>query len=124
MVAVDTSTLIAFFQGERGPDVAAVKASLPEGDIKLPPVVVPEILSQPKLPQEHRSVILNLPTLELHEGYWLRAAEVRSKLLALRLRARLPDTLIAQSCIDYDVALITRDRDFRHFAKHCGLRLA
>jgi len=23
-----------------------------------------------------------------------------------------------------DVALITRDKDFRHFAKHCGLKLA
>jgi predicted nucleic acid-binding protein len=36
----------------------------------------------------------------------------------------LPDTLIAQSCIDHDVALIARDEDFRHFAEHCGLRLA
>jgi predicted nucleic acid-binding protein len=45
-------------------------------------------------------------------------------LLARRLRARLADTLIAQSCIDNDVALITRDADFRHFAKYCGLRLA
>jgi len=32
--------------------------------------------------------------------------------------------LIAQACIDNDVALITRDADFRHFAKHCGLKLA
>jgi hypothetical protein len=31
---------------------------------------------------------------------------------------------IAQSCIDADVKLITRDRDFRHFATHCGLKLA
>jgi predicted nucleic acid-binding protein len=42
----------------------------------------------------------------------------------IKLRARLPDALIAQSCIDHDVALITRDRDFRYFAKYCGLRLA
>jgi len=34
----------------------------------------------------------------------------------------LADTLIAQICIDHDVPLITRDKDFRHFAKH-GLRL-
>ncbi len=40
------------------------------------------------------------------------------------LRAKIADTLIAQSCIDHDVALITRDGDFRHFAKHCGLKLA
>jgi predicted nucleic acid-binding protein len=36
----------------------------------------------------------------------------------------LGDALIAQSCIDHDVPLITRDTDFRHFAKHCGLKLA
>jgi predicted nucleic acid-binding protein len=45
-------------------------------------------------------------------------------LLARKLRARLPDTLIAQSCIDHDIPLIARDTDFRHFAKHCGLKLA
>jgi predicted nucleic acid-binding protein len=43
---------------------------------------------------------------------------------AKRLKAKVADTLIAQSCIDHDVALITRDGDFRHFAKHCGLKLA
>ena len=26
--------------------------------------------------------------------------------------------------IDHDLPLITRDADFRHFAKHCGLKLA
>jgi predicted nucleic acid-binding protein len=40
------------------------------------------------------------------------------------LKAAVADALIAQSCIDNDVALITRDPDFRHFAKHCGLKLA
>jgi predicted nucleic acid-binding protein len=60
----------------------------------------------------------------VREGYWIRAAEARSKLLAHRLRARLPDALIAQSCLDHDLPLITRDRDFRHFVEHCGLRLA
>jgi hypothetical protein len=39
------------------------------------------------------------------------------------LRAKTADALIAQSCIDHDVALIARDRDFRHFVRHCGLKL-
>jgi hypothetical protein len=42
----------------------------------------------------------------------------------MRLKARLPDALIAQSCIDHDVALITRDVDFQKYADHCGLKLA
>lgn len=56
--------------------------------------------------------------------YWERAASTRHKLLSMRLKARLPDALIAQSCIDHDVALITRDVDFQKYADHCGLKLA
>ena len=33
------------------------------------------------------------------------------------------DTLIAQSCLDQSSPLVTRDRDFRHFAKAAGLPL-
>jgi len=32
-------------------------------------------------------------------------------------------TLIAQSCIDHHVPLITRDGDFRPFARYAGLTL-
>jgi predicted nucleic acid-binding protein len=124
MVAVDTSTLIALIQGAHGGDIDALRVALPGGDVSLPPVVLTEVLSEPTLPAEHRAVFHELPVLELTEGFWLRAAAIRARLLARRLRARLPDTLIAQSCIDHGVPLITRDRDFRHFAKHCGLKLA
>jgi predicted nucleic acid-binding protein len=58
------------------------------------------------------------------DGYWQRAGESRRALKTHKLKARIADALIAQSCIDHDVALITRDVDFRHFAKHCGLKLA
>jgi predicted nucleic acid-binding protein len=44
--------------------------------------------------------------------------------LGTRRKARLADVLIAQSCLDHRVALITRDRDFRHFARIARLRLA
>ena len=33
------------------------------------------------------------------------------------------DALIAQSCIDHGIPLITRDRDFRAFAEAAGLDL-
>jgi predicted nucleic acid-binding protein len=124
MAAVDSSTLIAFIQGDRGPDVELFEASLATADIVLPPVVVSEVLSEPQLPARHRAAILALPMLELSAGYWLRAAETRAILLRRKLRARLPDALIAQACIDNDVALINRDSDFRHFARYCGLKLA
>jgi predicted nucleic acid-binding protein len=48
---------------------------------------------------------------------------LRSRVLAAGRRARLADTLIAQSCLDHDVSLVTADRDFRHFAKAGKLRV-
>jgi predicted nucleic acid-binding protein len=43
--------------------------------------------------------------------------------LAKRRKARLGDALIAQTCVDGGIALITRDRDFRVFAQAAGLHL-
>ncbi len=124
MVAVDSSTFIAYIAGQSGQDVELFRAGLRASDIVLPPVVLMELLSEPRLPATHRTVLLRLPIMEIGTDYWIRAAGSRAAVLSHKLRARLPDTLIAQSCIDHDVALITRDKDFRHFAKHCGLTLA
>jgi predicted nucleic acid-binding protein len=38
-------------------------------------------------------------------------------------KARVADALIAQSCFDQSTPLVTRDRDFRHFAAAAGLPL-
>jgi len=123
MVAIDTSTLIAYIQGDSGLDVERFDAALTANAAFLPPVVLTEMLSEPRLPKEHRNLVLRLPSLVVTDGYWLRAAAARAAVIAHKLRARLPNALIAQSCMDHDLALVTRDRDFRHFAKHCGLRL-
>lgn len=45
-------------------------------------------------------------------------------MLGRRRRARLADALVAQSCIYHGVRLVTRDADFRHFARLGGLHLA
>ena len=124
MIAVDSSTIIPFMAGNRGRDVDTFVTALRAGDVALPPVVLSEVLSDPRLPREHRGLVLEWPLLNISDGYWIRAAACRATLVSLKLRARLPDVLIAQSCIDHDLALITRDNDFRHFAKHCRLKLA
>jgi predicted nucleic acid-binding protein len=124
MIATDTSSLVAYLSGTGGSDVELLATALSGGNLILPPVVVTEILSDPaprKLLQPHIEALELLP---IEEGYWQRAGEQRRVLKQLGLRAKIADALIAQSCIDHDVPLITRDNDFRHFAKHCGLRLA
>ena len=124
MIAVDTSTLVAFLAGETGPDVETLDAALAHDRVRVPPVVVTEILSAPRAPAQVERVILALPTLAIADGYWERAGRLRGRLLARRLRAPLADVLICQSCLDHDLALVTRDDDFARFARHCDLRLA
>ena len=124
MMAVDSSTIIAYLGGVAGRDVELFDAALMAAEISIPPVALAEVLSEPALPPDHRNVVLRLPVLEIDADHWARAAATRATVLARRLRARLADTLIAQTCIDHGIALITRDGDYRHFAKHCGLKLA
>ena len=57
------------------------------------------------------------------DDYWRRAASLRRDALIVGIHASVPDALIAQICIDYDLPLITYDPDFRHFVP-AGLKLA
>jgi predicted nucleic acid-binding protein len=126
LIAVDSSSWIAFFSDREpaGDDTSLVESALADRQACLPPVVLTELLSDPKLPRDLRTGILRLPLLEPLPGYWQRAGELRAKVSARRHRARLADALIAQSCLDHDVRLVTRDEDFRFFSRWGGLRLA
>jgi len=123
MIAADTSSLIAFLDGEETADAIAVKRALQDLTLHLPPVVVMEALSDPKAVSSIRAFLEDMPMLEITGNYWIRAAATRQLLLGHGLKAKLGDALVAQSCIDHDAVLITRDRDFRHFTKYCGLKL-
>jgi predicted nucleic acid-binding protein len=123
VIAADTSTWIAYFQGEGGEDVDLLDRALYERQLLMPPAVLTEILSAPKLPSEVSRTLSDLPLVEIEPGYWQRAGELRAKVLAKRHKARLGDALIAQSCIDRGIPLLTRDRDFRAFVGAAGLDL-
>lgn len=123
MIAIDSSSLIAFLKGNEGADVDAVSMALAQKQAVLPPVVLSELLSDPKLPHTVASLLKQLPLLPLIEGFWERVGANRSTILKEGKKARLADALIAQSCLDHHVTLITRDNDFRHFAAKLGLRV-
>jgi len=123
VIAVDTSTWIAFLQGDPGDDADLLDKALQDRQVVMPPVVLTELLSDPKLPEAVSADVLELPLLDIKPGYWQRAGELRAKVLAKRRKARLGDALIAQSCIDHGIPLLTRDRDFRAFAEAAGFDL-
>ena len=123
MIAADASSFIAHLSGAQGEDVDILDQALSDHLVVLPPVVLVELLSDPKLFPNISELLKMLPLLEPTDGYWDRAGVLRAKALSKGRKARLADTLIAQSCMDHDVPLIARDRDFRMFANFAGLKV-
>ncbi len=115
MIAIDTSSLVEFLKGSKGKDIDLTEIALEENNLILPPIVLSEIFSDPKLSNRIKKSLQDIPSLALIDGFWIRAGQLRSQVLAEKQRARLGDALIAQFCIDHDIALLTRDRDFKAF---------
>jgi predicted nucleic acid-binding protein len=124
VIAADTSTWVAYLEGSAGADVEALDRALEDRQVVMAPVVLTELLSDPKLPSGIAKTFLEVPLIEIASDYWQRAGALRAKVLAKRRRARLGDALIAQSCIDRGIRLVTRDRDFRAFVEAADLDLA
>ena len=123
MIAIDSSSFIAYLGGDKGPDVQATGLALEHRQAIIPPVALSELLSDASISHAVRRLFERLPLLEIIDGYWARAGFLRARVLSRGRRARLADTLIAQSCLDHDVELVTRDADFGHFADVAGLRI-
>jgi len=123
MICADTNSMIAALGGELGRDVDLIRNALRDRSLVLAPAVVSELLSDPELPAAIEQYVLDMPQLEITPGYWERAGKLRARMLRQHSRPKLADALIAQSCLDHDVPLVTRDRDFISFQKFAGLRL-
>ena len=123
MISADTSTWVAFLEGEQGADTELLDRALADRQVLMVPAVLTELLSDPKLPADVARTLSDVPLAEIEIDYWQRAGRLRAKVLAKRRKARLGDALIAQSCLDRGISLITRDRDFRAFAEAAGLAL-
>ena len=102
---------------EPAEEVGAHEASI------LPQPVVAELLSAQSLTSDIREMLVPLPMLDIGEGYWARRG-LHAQIVRCGFRPRLADALIAQSCLDHDLTLITRDRDFGYFSRHAGLRIS
>ncbi len=123
MIAADSSSLINFFRKENTPDALQVEKAIADNALYLPPPVVTELLSNPKLQPHNREIILVTEMLKTDDKLWHRSGDLRAKVIAKGRKAKLGDALIAQVCIDHDVPLITADMDFENFVP-LGLKLA
>jgi predicted nucleic acid-binding protein len=123
LIAADTSTVIAYLAGETGADVDQFESAMSAFELRLPPPVLSELRAVPDNDGRLAALLQAAPLVPLREGFWDRAGLNRCALLERGLKARFADSLIAQCCIDEGVPLLTRDRDYRHFERFCGLKL-
>ncbi len=124
MMIVDASVIVSWLAGEAGRESRALEALLSKEEACLAPVTITELLSHTREAPGLDEVISHFGRLELTEGYWERAGFLRAKLRKAGRKAGLGDALVAQACIDHDLPLLARDRDFRAFAEVGGLKLA
>jgi predicted nucleic acid-binding protein len=124
MIAIDTSTWIAYLQGEEALDTKLLDQALADRQVLMVPAVLTELLSDPKLVIEVRELLEQVPLIEILDGYWKRAGVLRALVLRKKKKARLGDALIAQCCLDRQVPLLTRDQDFKNFVEAAGLELS
>jgi predicted nucleic acid-binding protein len=123
MIAADTSTWIAFLEGAPGQDAQLLEQALKDRQVLMIPVVLTELVSGPLVSSGVAETLSEIPTIEVDSGYWQRAGQLRAKVLSMRRKARLGDALIAQTCIDRGIPLLTRDKDFRAFSDAVQLNL-
>ena len=123
MIAADTSTWVAFLEGADGEDAHMLDRALEDRQVLMVPVVLTELLSDPELPADVAETLSAVPLIEIEFGYWQRAGALRAKVLAKRRKGRLGDALIAQTCLDRGIPLLTRDRDFRAFTQAADLEV-
>jgi predicted nucleic acid-binding protein len=123
MIAADTSTWVAYLEGATENDAELLRQALSNKLAVMVPVVLSELLSDPELPSQVAASLADLPLIQTTAGYWHRAGLLRAKVLGRGRSARLGDALVAQSCIDEGIPLLTRDRDFLAFAEAANLDL-
>ncbi len=123
MIAADSSSLIAYLDGEIAEDTEAIADAFAALDFILPPPVLVELMGKASTAAAYDEIARNAALLPIAPGFWMRARANRSLILSKGLKARGMDVLISQCCIDAGVPLIARDSDFQHFADWCGLKL-
>jgi predicted nucleic acid-binding protein len=122
-ICVDSSVVIPYLNNETFPEIALFQNLLVSDYIVFSPFVVAEILSYPYLTQQDYDFTTQIQCLPFTPEMHIRAGLTRAFLLQKEYKPKLPDTFIAQGCIDHNIPLLTRDVGFKVFEKECGLKL-
>ena len=123
MIAVDTSTWIAFLEGASSVNTDLPDSALQDRQVVMVPPVLTEVLSDPGLRPEIARLLTEIPLVEIEPGFWRRAGKLRAVVLGRHRKARLGDALVVQLCLERGMPVLTRDKNFRAFVEAAGLKL-
>ncbi len=128
MLIVDSNTWGDFFNGVDSSHAKRLDEALAvEEDLALIPIIVTEVLQGFRTDRgfnRARKILVALPTIHPDVGRHVRAAQLFRSLRAKGVTVRgAVDCIIAQTCLDLDIELLSPDRDFEHVARHTALRL-
>jgi len=121
---VDSSAWIDFF---RGRELPVLEEALAEGRVRVPPLVVAELVSGATSRGDVRRIedlVRDLELVPTPRAHWVRVGELRRRLRATGLSISTPDAHVAQCALDLGGYLVATDGVFRRIAATARLTLA
>jgi len=95
-------------------------------DIRLLGIILQEVLQGIKNPKDYhvlKDYLDAFPLIELTREDYIKAAELKNRLIKKGKQISTIDALIASASISYSCYLFTTDKDFEHIAQHSSLKL-
>ena len=126
MILVDTSVWIDFFAGRELAHVLHLEASITDGEnLALCGVILTEVLQglgDDKTYRRVKSYFKPLIMLPMHEGVFVKAADIYRKLRKAGITIRKSnDCIIAATALEHRCRLLHNDKDFLAIAEYCSL---
>jgi predicted nucleic acid-binding protein len=109
------------------PEVEALRRAINAGEaIITTGLVLQELLqgfSGPRAPEQIIERFAALPFLTPTRTDHINAAELRNECRRRGVQVGTIDALLAQLCIQHNLTMLATDRDFRHMAGYCSLKI-
>ncbi|NOR79815.1 MAG: PIN domain-containing protein [Methyloprofundus sp.] len=126
MILVDTSVWVDYLNGKDSSLTNILDKALIDGSVAIGDLILLEILQGIKVEREYTKTRVALATLEQYEMFGHNMVEkcaenfrfLRKKGITIR---KTNDVIIATFCIENNLPLLFRDRDFIPFVDHLGL---
>jgi len=129
-ILIDTSIWSLALRRQSGvvnPESVMLRTLIEQGeDIHLLGIVLQEVLQGIKNPKDFhilKDYLDAFPLIELTREDYIKAAELKNRLIKKGKQISTIDALIASASISYSCYLFTTDKDFENIAQHSSLKL-